>query len=86
MNKYHQNWGEPFGYKVNDYKTFFKGIEAVKKLQDKGKTKRMPITWELYRYLNGLDVNVQQITENYVCIDDETMDIDYPEDIETMNK
>jgi hypothetical protein len=31
-------------------------------------------------------VNVQQITENYVCIDDETMDIDYPEDIETMNK
>lgn len=86
LNKYHNNWGEPFAYKVNDYKTFFRGIDAVKKLQDEGKTKRIPITWELYRYLNGLDVNVQQITENYVCIDDETIDIDYPDDIKKLNE
>lgn len=86
-NKYHNNWGEPFAYKVNDYKTFFRGIEKVKELQDKGKTKRMPVTWELYRYLNGLDVNIQQVLDDtYVCIDDGTMDIDYPEDIESMNK
>ena len=85
-NKYHQNWGEPFAYLVNDYITFFKGIEEVKKLQDKGLTNRMPVTWELYRYLNGLDVNVQQVLDKtYVCIDDGTMDIDQPEDIKTLN-
>lgn len=86
-NKYHQNWGEPFAYLVNDYITFFKGIEEVKKLQDKGLTNRMPVTWELYRYLNGLDVNVQQVLDKtYVCIDDGTMDIDQPEDIEMLDK
>ena len=85
-NELHQNWGEPFAYKVNDPITFFKGIEAVKKLQDEGKTKRMPVSWELYRYLNGLDVNIQRITNNYIDIDDGTMDIDYPEDIKELNK
>lgn len=86
-NKYHNNWGEPFAYKVKDYKTFFNGIKKVKELQDKGKTNRMPVTWELYRYLNGLDVNVQQVLdETYICIDDGTMDLDYPEDIEILNK
>lgn len=85
-NELHQNWGEPFAYKVNDPISFFKGIEAVKKLQDEGKTKRMPVSWELYRYLNGLDVNIQRITNNYIDIDDGTMDIDYPEDIKELNK
>ena len=85
-NELHQNWGEPFAYKVNDPVSFFKGIEAVKKLQDEGKTKRMPVSWELYRYLNGLDVNIQRITNNYIDIDDGTMDIDYPEDIKELNK
>lgn len=85
-NKYHQNWGEPFAFKVQNYKRFFNGIDAVKKLQDQGKTKRMPVTWELYRYLNGLDINIQQVLDNtYICIDDETMDVDIPEDIEKMN-
>ena len=61
-------------------------VEEVKRLYDKGKVKRNPIVWELYRYLHGLDINVQRITEDYVCIDDGTMDIDIPEDIEAMNK
>ena len=86
-NKEHQNWGEPFAYLVNDYEEFFKGIEKVKEMQDKGLTKRMPITWELYRYLNKLDVNIQQINDNtYICIDDGTIDVDIPQDIETMNE
>lgn len=85
-NKYHNNWGEPFAYLVNDYSTFFKGIEDVKRLQDKGFTKRMPVTWELYRYLNNLDVNVQRVLDDtYVAIDDETMDVDSPEELEAMN-
>lgn len=86
-NKYHNNWGEPFAYLVNDYEIFFKGIEAVKRLQDEGKTNRMPVTWELYRYLNKLDVNVQDIKDStYICIDDGTMDIDQPEDIKELNE
>ena len=86
-NKYHQNWGEPFAYLVNDYIEFFKGIEAVKKLQDEGKVKRMPVTWELYRYLNKLDVNVQKVLDNtYVCIDDDTMDIDSPQEAKELEE
>lgn len=85
-NKYHNNWGEPFGFKVNDNKRFKNAIKEVKILQDKGRVKRMPVTWELYRYLNGTDINVQKVFEDtYICIDDETMDIDYPDDIKQMN-
>lgn len=83
-NKYHQNWGEPFAYIVSDYKTFFKGIEEVKKLKDAGKVAREPVIWELYRYLHGLDINVQRITEDYVCIDDGTMDVDSPQELEEL--
>lgn len=86
-NERHHNIGEPFAYLVNDYETFFKGIEDVKKLQDEGKTNRMPVTWELYRYLNNLDVNIQTILDDtYVCIDDGTIDIDSPEELEALNK
>jgi len=80
-NELHENWGEPFAYKVNDPISFFKGIDEVKKLKNQGKINREPITWELYRYLHGLDINIQQITTDYVCIDDITMDLDNPEDI-----
>ena len=83
----HKNWGEPFAYKVFDYKSFFEGIKDVKKLQDEGKTDRMPVTWELYRYLNGLDVNIQQVLdETYISIDDGTTDIDIPRHIEELNE
>lgn len=80
-NNEHKNWGEPFAYKVYKYKEFFKGIEKVKKLYDEGKTIRHPIVWELYRYLHDLDVNVQRITTDYVVIDDYTIDIDVPEQV-----
>ena len=86
LNKYNNNWGEPFAYIVNDYKAFFKGINEVKKLYDKGKVKRNSIVWELYRYLHNLDINVQRITTDYVCIDDGTIDIDKPEQIEILNR
>lgn len=86
-NKEHKNWGEPFAYKVNNYKEFIDGISAVKKLQDEGKTNRMPLVWELYRYLNGLDVNIQDVLdETFITIDDGTIDIDSPEQIEKLNK
>lgn len=85
-NELHQNWGEPFAYIVKDYETFHKGIEEVKKLKDEGKLLREPIVWELYRYLHNLDVNVQEITEDYVDIDDGTMDVDNPKKLEEVRE
>lgn len=83
-NEEHQNWGEPFAYKVNNYNEFMNGVKAVKKLYDEGKIKRHPIVWELYRYLHNLDINIQTITDDYVCIDDYTIDIDSPERIDNI--
>lgn len=84
LNEYHNNWGEPFAYIVNDYISFYKGIDDVKKLKDEGKCIREPVVWELYRYLHGLDINVQRITTDYVCIDDGTMDVDSPKELEEL--
>ena len=86
-NKKHENWGEPFAYKVVDYAEFMRGVGIVKEMQEQGLTKRMPIVWELYRYLNGLDVNVQRVLdETYVCIDDGTMDTDDINKIEMLKR
>ena len=86
-NKKHENWGEPFAYKVVDYAEFMRGVEAVKEMQDNGLTKRVPIVWELYRFLNGLDINVQKVLdETYVCIDDGTMDTDDIKKIEMLKE
>ena len=78
-NKRHKEWGEPFAFQVDDYKVFMDAVTELKRLYDEGKTKRNPITWEVYRYLNGLDVNVMAVKdETYICIDDGTMDVDEP--------
>ena len=84
-NRDHKNWGEPFAYVIRDYKTFMAGVSAVKKLQDEGKLKRHAIVWELYRYLNNLDVNVQQVvSKTFITINDGTDDIDSLEEQKAM--
>lgn len=86
-NELHENWGEPFSYIVNHPKKFHKAIQEVKRLYDEGKIKRHPIVWELYRYLNNLDINIQRVLDDtYVVIDDGTIDIDYPEEIKDLEK
>lgn len=86
-NEFHENWGEPFCYIVNHPKEFHEGIKKIKKLYDEGKTKRHPIVWELYRYLNGLDINTQMVIDDtYEVIDDGTMDVDTKEEAEELNK
>ena len=87
-NKEHKNWGEPFGWIVVDQKKFKEGIAKTKKLQDDGKLERgYAISWELYRVLNHLDPNKQYIYDNtYLSIDDETIDVDAPEQIEQLNE
>lgn len=86
-NKEHHNWGEPFGYIVVNQEEFRKGIEETKRLQDEGKLERgYAISWELYRVLNKLDPNKQYINDDtYLSIDDETIDIDAPYQIEELN-
>ena len=86
-NKEHHNWGEPFGWIVVNQKEFREGIEKTKQLQDEEKLERgYAISWELYRVLNNLDPNKQYILdETYLTIDDETIDIDAPWQIEELN-
>ena len=79
--KYIKKHDEPLAYKVNDTELFKKHIEIVKKLYDEGKTVRHPIVWELYRSINGLDINKHVLTTNYTYINDESCDIDTINDI-----
>lgn len=81
-NKAGKNWGEPFAYIVRDFAHFWEAREAVIDLYYWGKLKRHPIAWEVYRYENGLDVNVQAVKEEtFVIIDDGTIDLDSPEQV-----
>lgn len=73
---YIKEYDEPFAYKIVDTDLFKKHIEIVKKLFEEGKTIRHPIVWEVYRSMNGIDVNKHLMTKNYVVINDITCDID----------
>ena len=87
LNENHDKVGEPFGWIIVNQKKFRKAIEETKILQDEGKCDRMPVSWELYQVLNGHDVNGFDISiDTYLPIYDETIDIDYPEQIEILNK
>ena len=81
---YHKEWEEPFAFKVANQEMFRKAIDTCKFMKDKKKTKREPIAWELYRVLNGIDINTHLIKDNYVAIDDETTDFDTPKELEEM--
>lgn len=87
LNKEHKKVGEPFGWIIVDQKSFREAINECKRLQDEGKTERMPISWELYQVLNGHDINGFDISEEtYLAISDDTQDIDAPWQIEVLNK
>jgi hypothetical protein len=62
--------------------------KKAKELQDNGKLERgYALSWELYRVMNGTDPNYMLIDDNnYLSIDDETIDIDYPWQIEELKK
>lgn len=78
---YIKNHDEPFAYKVADVKRFKRHIEMVKSLYDAGYCKRNPIVWEVYRSINGININKHIMTRNYIAINDITCDIDSKEDI-----
>lgn len=79
--KYIKHHDEPLAFKVVDYIMFKEHIERVKDYKDKGLCVREPITWELYRSINGQDINTHIMTKNYVAINDESCDIDSVNDI-----
>lgn len=79
-DKYIKHHDEPLGFKVEDYNLFKNSIYEVKKLKDLGKTNREPITWELYRFINKIDVNKHELKDNYLAINDESCDIDTEKD------
>ena len=83
---YFKQWEEPMGYKVMNQARFKKGIEICKHKKDLGYTNREPVAWELYRVLNGIDINTHIIGDNFIPINDESTDIDSPQDIIELEK
>ena len=83
--EYIKKWDEPLGYKVKDTKLFKKHIDIVKDMYDKGLTDRNPIVWELYRSINGINVNEHKLKDNVIIINDISCDIDTQEDIYKLN-
>lgn len=84
--RYIKEHDEPLAFKVVDYELFKKHIDIVKNMKDKGLCCREPITWELYRSINGQDINVHEMTGNYIAINDESCDIDTIDDIENLKR
>lgn len=83
--KYIKHHDEPLAYKVVDYELFKEHISKVKKMYDFGLCVRHPIVWELYRSINGQDINIHKMTKNYIAINDESCDIDSVKDIIMLN-
>ena len=86
-NPQHLDMGEPFGWIIVNQKELREAINKTKQLQDEGKLYRgYAISWELYRVMNNLDPNKMYILdETYLSINDKTIDVDYPEQIEMVN-
>ena len=83
---YFKEWEEPFAFKVANQKKFRECIDYAKRMSLEGRCNREPISWELYRVLNGYDINTHIIGSNFIAIDDYTTDIDCIEDIQKLEE
>lgn len=79
---------EPLGYKVVNQKKFRKAINDLLDMIDRGKFETDPISWNLYRYLNGLKLvyngygnDIFNSNGEFLEIKDFTNDVDYEKDI-----
>lgn len=72
---------EIFAVKVNDLGLFYRHVDKVKRLYLNGDIGRC-IGWEVYRSLSGIPFYQHLIRDRYIVIEDDTDDIDYPEDYE----
>lgn len=100
MKRSPNNWKgrEPFAFKVENQAVFRYAIKKLMRMVDNGEyTGFAPISWHLYRMLNGYDVkrdateytqinNIFQSKGDYVLIDDYTTDVDNEWDIKEIEK
>ena len=77
---YFKQWEEPFAFKVINQERFKRGIAVCKKKVDRGETNREPISWELYRVLNGININLHRIRGGFIAINDISTDVDCEDD------
>ena len=71
--------------KVKNAKNFKACIDQVKKLYLDGKIKNC-IGWQTYQCFNGYEYDVKKVGDNYVLIDDQTLNINNLEDFQSMRK
>lgn len=76
---------EVFAVKIKNKKLFYEHKDKVKRLYLKKEINRC-IGWEIYRSLNNIPFNEHIIKDMYIKIEDETDDIDYPQDYENFIK
>lgn len=89
---------EPLAYKVGNYKLFRNAVDDLLRMIDNGKFKRFPpCSWNVYRYLNGLDIGLNatgygdlnsifHTKGDYVVINDYTNDVDDIKDVKKIEK
>lgn len=84
---------EPLAYKVKNQKVFRNAINKLFEYIDEGKFKSDPISWNLYRQINGIPLdyngygnNIFRTKGDYIAIDDYTTDIDFMKDIPKLEK
>ncbi len=82
---YPKLWAEPFAFKVVNLQHFAESVLKIKELKASGAFQRDPIAWELWQVIKGTPLN-SIIYTNYVAINDYTCDIDYPADVEIMER
>ena len=81
-----KKWDEPFAFKVVNQHRFRIAIEQLKTMADNKELSRDPISWELYRLLEGIYVGAHRIKDNFVIIEDDTTDADNEEELEELKK
>ena len=84
---------EPLAYKVKNQEIFRKAINDLFQMIDEGKFETDPISWNLYRQINGIELdfngygnNIFNTKGDYKVIDDYTTDIDLPKNITELEK
>ena len=83
---YSKPYQEPLAFKVVNQKRFHECIAKCKYLQDHNLTKRKPISWELYRVIEGVDPNVNKFGPHFVAIHDFALDIDLASEVDSLEK
>lgn len=91
---------EPVGYKVENYKMFNASVLNLFHMINNGDFKNAkikPISWTVYRYINGMDIGTHATSYadlnsifkskgDYMIINDYTTDIDFPKDIKALEE